>query len=174
MKLNTLPITEFYKVILYWLFSGTIFYSIFKIEKKQTMKNSLLAIVILFSTFAFGQEDSAETPKIGVKIPIGKAIELKGVSIKFLEVVEDSRCPTGVECIWAGRAIVKTAVTSNGKTEEKLLIFGEVRRGEEKNSNLFSSKEFAINGLMLNPYPTSESAGKDKGYVLLVCEEINS
>ena len=35
MKLNTLPNTEFYKVILYWLFSGTIFYSIFIIEKNK-------------------------------------------------------------------------------------------------------------------------------------------
>lgn len=138
------------------------------------MKNSLLAIIILFSTFAFGQDDTAETPKIGVKIPIGKAIEMKGISVKFLEVVEDSRCPTGVDCIWAGRAIVKVSVTSNGNTEDKLLTFGEVRRGEVKNTNLFSSKEFAINGLTLNPYPTSESTGKDKGYVLLVCEEKNN
>ncbi|MEH6764100.1 MAG: hypothetical protein V7655_06340 [Aequorivita antarctica] len=138
------------------------------------MKNSLLAIIILFSSFAFGQEDSAETPKIGVKIPIGQAIVMKGVSIKFLEVIEDSRCPTGVQCIWAGRAIVKAAVTSNGKTEEKTLTFGETKPGEEKNTNLYNSKEFAINGLTLNPYPTSENTGKDKGYFLLVCEEKNN
>ncbi len=138
------------------------------------MKNSLLAIIILFSTFAFGQEDSAETPKIGVKIPIGKAIVLKGVSIKFLEVVEDSRCPTGVQCIWAGRAIVKVAVTSDGNTEERLMIFGEVKRGEEKNTNLYSSANFSINGLSLKPYPTSDSADKINNYVLLVCEDKNN
>ncbi|MBK5212731.1 MAG: hypothetical protein JJE55_03600 [Flavobacteriaceae bacterium] len=138
------------------------------------MKNSLLAILILFSTFAFGQEDSTETPKIGVKLPMGETIVLKGVSLKFLEVLEDSRCPTGVTCIWAGRARVKVAVTSNGKTEEKILTFGEVRPNEEKNTNLYSSKEFAINGITLNPYPTSESTGKDTGYVLLVCEEKNN
>ncbi len=83
------------------------------------MKKSLLAIIILFSTFAFGQEDSAETPKIAVKVPKGETVVLKGVSIKFMEVMEDSRCPEGVDCIWAGRAIVKAKVTANGKTEEK-------------------------------------------------------
>ena len=138
------------------------------------MKNSLLAIIILFSSFAFGQEDTPETPKIGIKVPKGETVVLKGVSIKFLEVVEDSRCPKGVDCIWAGRAIVKVEVTSNGKTEEKTLLFGEVRPGEEKNTNLFSSAKFAINGLTLNPYPTSESSGKDTGYSLLICEEKNN
>ncbi|MCG2420265.1 hypothetical protein K8089_14645 [Aequorivita sp. F47161] len=138
------------------------------------MKNSLLAIIILFSTFTFAQDDAAETPKIAVKVPKGDTVVLKGVSIKFMEVVEDSRCPTGVDCIWAGRAKVKVAVTSNGKTEEKILTFGETRPGEEKNTNLFSSKEFAINGLKLNPYPTSEDSGKIKNYVLLICEEKNN
>ena len=138
------------------------------------MKNSILAILILFSTFAFGQEDSTETPKIGIKLPIGGTTVLKGISLKFMEVLEDSRCPTNVTCIWAGRARVKVAVTSNGETEEKILTFGEVRPNEEKNTNLYSSKEFAINGITLNPYPTSESTGKDTGYVLLVCEEKNN
>lgn len=137
------------------------------------MKNSLLAIIILFSTFAFGQEDSAETPKIGVKVPQGETVVIKGISIKFLEVIEDSRCPKDVTCIWAGRAIVKVEVIANGKKEEKILTFGEVRPGEEKNTNLYNSGKFAINGLTLNPYPTSEITGKDTGYVLVVCEEKN-
>lgn len=137
------------------------------------MKTSLLAVIILFSTFAFGQDETAGTPKIGVKVPMGETVILKGVSIKFIEVVEDSRCPTGLNCIWAGRAIVKTQVTANGKSAEKTLTFGETRAGEEKNTNLFSSKDFAINGLTLNPYPTSEITGKDSGYVLLICEEKN-
>lgn len=137
------------------------------------MKNSLFAILILISSLSFGQ-DSPKTPKIGVKVPEGETVVLKGVTVKFLEVIEDSRCPEGVNCMWAGRAIVKAEVTSNGKTEEVTLIFGETRPGEEKNTNLFTSEEFVINGLTLNPYPTSESTGKDFGYVLLVCEEKNN
>lgn len=137
------------------------------------MKNSILAVIILFSSFAFAQEETPETPKIGIKISKGETVVLKGVTIKFLDVVEDSRCPEGVSCIWAGRAIVKVEVTSGGKSEEKTLIFGEVRPGEEKNTNLYSSSKFSINGLTLNPYPTSESSGKDTGYSLLICEEKN-
>lgn len=138
------------------------------------MKNSFLAVLILFSGFAYGQGDFTGSPKIGIKIPLGKEIVLKGVAIKFLEVVEDSRCPTGVDCIWAGRAIVTVEVTAQGEKQLTTLLFGEVRPGEEKNTNIFSSTDFAINGLTLNPYPTSETMGAEKEYVLLVCEEANN
>ncbi|WP_310991656.1 hypothetical protein [Aequorivita marina] len=138
------------------------------------MKNSILAIIILFSSFAFGQEDTPKTPKIGIKVPKGETVVLNDVSIKFLEVVEDSRCPKDVDCIWAGRAIVKVAVAANGKTTEKTLIFGAVKPDEEKNTNLYSSANLAINGLKLDPYPTSKSSGKDTGYTLLISKEKNN
>jgi hypothetical protein len=138
------------------------------------MKNSFLVILILFSAMAFGQDDSAETPKIGIKIPLGKTVQIKDVSIKFLEVMEDSRCPKNVNCIWAGRAVVKMEVTADGKKQETTLTFGDVKPGEKKNTTIFNSTEFAINGLKLNPYPDSDNKVKDKGYVLLVCEEKNN
>ncbi|MAP81708.1 MAG: hypothetical protein CL526_11545 [Aequorivita sp.] len=138
------------------------------------MKNSVLACIFLFSAFVFGQGKSAVTPKIVVKVPQGETVVLKGVSIKFIEVLEDSRCPTGVDCIWPGNAKVKTQVTANGNTEEILLTFGEVRQGQEKNTVLYNAKNFAINGVKLTPYPTSETAGKINDYVLLICEEKNN
>lgn len=138
------------------------------------MKNSLLAIVVLFSTFAFGQEETAETPKIAIKVGLGETVLIKGIAIKFLEVLEDSRCPTGVTCIWAGRAIVNVEVANNGTKQVKKMIFGETKRGETKDTNLYSSSEFAINGLTLNPYPTSENSNNKKPYELLICEEKNN
>ncbi|HLV92201.1 MAG TPA: hypothetical protein VKX34_03680 [Aequorivita sp.] len=134
------------------------------------MKNLLLATLILFSTYAIGQSSSIEVPKIGIKVPLGKTLEANGVSVKFLEVVEDSRCPKDVSCIWAGRAIVKAEVTSNGKTEEKILIFGEVKSRETPNTTLFNSKEFSLKGITLNPYPDSVIS-EDVNYVLLVSKE---
>lgn len=149
------------------------FIGIFKIEKPLTMKNPLFALIILFSTFAFGQKDAAKTPKIAIKIPLGQTVDVKGISITFEEVVEDSRCPEGIDCIWAGRAIVKVNVAANGKTEEKTMIFGALRPGEKENTNLYSSANFAINGVKLNPYPTKDTVGKKLDYVLLICEEKN-
>ncbi len=51
-----------------------------------------------------------------LKIKLGSSVLAdKGrVAIKFTEIVEDSRCPEGVACIWAGNARVKLIV-SKGK-----------------------------------------------------------
>lgn len=37
-----------------------------------------------------------------IKTSLEKEVELLGVKITPLEILEDSRCPTDVECIWAG------------------------------------------------------------------------
>ncbi len=137
------------------------------------MKNFILALTLLFSVISYGQNESAETPKIGIKIPKGETVEIKGVSVKFVEVLEDSRCPTGTNCIWAGRARVKIMVTNNGETTEKILTFGATQLNEEENTNVFSNANFAINGLTLSPYPTTQNTG-EKEYTLLVCEDKNN
>lgn len=38
------------------------------------------------------------------------------VKIKFVQVLEDSRCPTDVQCVWQGNAKVRVAVDSAGAT----------------------------------------------------------
>ncbi len=40
--------------------------------------------------------------------------QASGITLKFVELVEDSRCPEGVNCIWAGNAKVKISVSKNG------------------------------------------------------------
>ena len=104
-------------------------------------------------------------------LSLDESITFDGVTLRFLEVVEDSRCPTGLSCVWAGRAIVKVEVTSKGKKEEKTLIFGEVMPGEEKNTTLYTSPDFTINGITLNPYPDADNASEETEYVLLVRKE---
>lgn len=137
------------------------------------MKNFLFPILILFSSFAIGQNDEVQPPVIGIKVPLGNAINLRGVSIKFLEVVEDSRCPKDVTCIWAGRAIVKVEITANGTKSEKNVIIGAVRPGENDSKTLYASKDFLIKGLTLNPYPMVANSGEGTNYVLVVSEEKN-
>ena len=138
------------------------------------MKKSLFILFLLVSSFVFAQQTPVEVPVIGVKVPIGESVSLKDVSIKFVEVLEDSRCPKFTTCIWAGRARVLVEVTVNGKTEKEILIFGEVKSGEEESTNLYSSVDFAINGLAVNPYPSSENPEKITDYELLICEGKNN
>jgi hypothetical protein len=43
-------------------------------------------------------------------------VEPDNLEIKFLRVLEDSRCPTNVNCAWSGQAIIEVAVSKNGQS----------------------------------------------------------
>ncbi len=49
-----------------------------------------------------------------------KAADRGRLTIKFVEIVEDSRCPPDVTCVWAGNAKIKLAV-SKGKAAPKFI-----------------------------------------------------
>lgn len=42
-----------------------------------------------------------------------------------LDMVEDSRCPQGVACIWAGRVQLKVALVEGGRRSEAVLTMNE-------------------------------------------------
>ncbi len=52
-----------------------------------------------------------------VQVQISKAVTSNGLKIEFVELVEDSRCPTDAQCVWAGNAKIKVRVTKNGKSQ---------------------------------------------------------
>jgi hypothetical protein len=53
-----------------------------------------------------------------VEVLINKEVAARGgLKIMFVELVEDSRCPVDVDCVWAGNAKIKVRVTKNGKSK---------------------------------------------------------
>ncbi len=44
------------------------------------------------------------------------------------KVYEDSRCPTGVQCVWSGRVVVTTRIDGPGWRETVNLVSGEQQR----------------------------------------------
>jgi hypothetical protein len=104
---------------------------------------------------------SAQTGKeISVKVN-ETASAGNGVRVKFVEMVEDSRCPTDTDCVWAGNAKIKIRVTRNGRS--KVL---------ELNSNLqpktasFAGYIFRLIGL--TPEPRSNIRINRFGYVATI------
>lgn len=53
---------------------------------------------------------------------IGESVAIKGenLEITFLKVLEDSRCPKGVQCVWQGRAKSLVRFVSKNTTELEL------------------------------------------------------
>ena len=42
---------------------------------------------------------------------IGQVAYTNGIRVRPLRVLEDSRCPANVQCVWAGRLVVRSDVT---------------------------------------------------------------
>ena len=74
------------------------------------MKRSILLLVIFITSFSFSQDSTkirkVGTPIITSKVYIGKSIVVENFKIEFIEVIQDSRCPKGVNCVWAGEVLI--------------------------------------------------------------------
>lgn len=57
-----------------------------------------------------------------VSAKIGKEVSAYSTKIMPIEIVEDSRCPIDVECIQAGKLVMKARVESNGETSAEYLF----------------------------------------------------
>jgi hypothetical protein len=64
-----------------------------------------------------------------------KLLRGAGVRVKLVEIEEDSRCPQGVNCIWAGNVRVALLVRGPGRTS----------KGEKLNTAL-EPRELTLNG----------------------------
>ncbi|HEY4511705.1 MAG TPA: hypothetical protein VJH55_02595 [Candidatus Paceibacterota bacterium] len=54
-----------------------------------------------------------------VTLAVGGESEFEGVTLKFLKVLEDSRCPSNVQCVWAGE--VKLSLSLKSGTEHRIV-----------------------------------------------------
>lgn len=64
------------------------------------------------------QRDAALAEPGVVAARIGETADLDGgLRVRPLEVLEDSRCPSNVDCVWAGRLRLRLAVEGVGEFE---------------------------------------------------------
>lgn len=77
----------------------------------------------------------------------------ENLEIKFKEVIEDSRCPRGVTCIWAGRVTCAIELTQAGASYQMSLI--ESGLTDEYSRESYEGYEIAFH---VTPYP---EAGKN-------------
>lgn len=79
------------------------------------MKNLIFvtAILILGSMTVF----AAKSENLEVRLSEQKTSGLGKITVKFISVIEDSRCPAGTQCIWAGNAKVKISLSKGRKAK---------------------------------------------------------
>lgn len=74
-------------------------------------------------------------------LQLNEKITLGNQTILFQKVVEDSRCPTDLDCFWAGRAVLQFEIISEESTSEiKTIYVGETRQGEPKSQLIYQDQ----------------------------------
>jgi len=133
------------------------------------MKKLIILLFISFISVGYSQGEATSAPKITIKISLEETITIKNHQVTFVKVLEDSRCPKGVTCIWAGRAKVLVEITEEGKESiQKELIFGQINQGESNDLTIVTTEEKKVVGITLRPYPSTENSGSEKEYQLMV------
>ena len=128
------------------------------VESKEIMKTIFLSLIL---TLVFGTVLQAEAkPKQQFKLLVNnqKLISGSKLTVKFISLIEDSRCPEDTNCIQAGNARIKVMVSKRGGESKTF----------ELNTNLGPKGEtfegYAINLVNLTPTPRDNIRINRNGY----------
>ncbi|WP_339752969.1 hypothetical protein [Algoriphagus aquimarinus] len=131
-----------------------------------------LLILFLFVSLLFSCEDKNECEGFDLakefEMAIGETLENcpKNTSITLIDI-QDSRCPTGGECIWQGMIMIEGMLTIDGKDYQLKLSTEELFSGYPVQ---FSTEEYAVRLIDAIPDPDLNNPHnpEDKKAILIV------
>jgi len=137
------------------------------------MKRSILLIIIFITSFSFSQDSTkikkVETPIITSKVYLRKSIVVEHYKIEFIEVLQDSRCPKGVHCVWAGEVVILVDLYKDGKkVERKKITLSPKIELQKRIGNLFFSEKLSLTVLNVLPHPNVKAKTQSNAYYLLL------
>jgi hypothetical protein len=93
-----------------------------------------------------------------VTLAPGERVIARGpdLAVRFADVSEDSRCPEGVTCVWAGRAVVQLEV-GDGEAPTVALEVGGASR---------EVRGLSLAAEALDPHPRADAATPPEDYRL--------
>ncbi len=125
----------------------------------------LIMILSLLPVLACKQSPSGLTAKPGEEfsLKVGQSVSITGenLSIKFIEVVTDSRCPTGATCIWQGEASCLLETDLSGTVKQ--ITITQPGLTKEPSQSQFSNYTMSYD---IQPYPALNKKIDKSEYVL--------
>jgi hypothetical protein len=140
------------------------------VKKKIFSVIGLLTVSLLLLVASLACSADKITASLGQEftLPVGQTAIISGesLSIKFVEVTGDSRCPTGVQCIQAGD--VKCLMLIKYMQSTSSLVYTQ-SGGNDNSPEVFNKY---IISFRVEPYPESgkQIAGSDYKLVMTVTE----
>jgi hypothetical protein len=132
----------------------------------------LFLIVIVLSGLGCNRSGSIEADlNKEFSLSVGQQAYIKGedLELRFIDVLEDSRCPKGVECFWAGRASCEVGLTLAGSSYN--MILSETGLTDTYFRSKAQGYEFTYH---LTPYPEAEKEiAKDEYRLHLIVTKLS-
>jgi len=122
---------------------------------------------ILICSISLSAQDQEENRIFNTVLQDGEQLEFGDKSIRFKEVISDSRCPKDVTCVWAGEAKVLIEVFEKGKLiNEKLVVINPYILDEIPLQFSAGGGIYSITAFKLFPYPSTASKKNTLDYTL--------
>ena len=80
------------------------------------MRKILPFLLLIVAFIGLAQAKTQTENRVTVKVREQKTVN-KQLSIRFVEMVGDSRCPADMRCVWAGNAKIKVELSGKGKSQ---------------------------------------------------------
>ncbi len=98
-------------------------------------------------------------------IAIGQSASIasENINFEFINITEDSRCPSGVTCIWAGRVSCSIEILRDRTKSEKILTQSGLTEGYA--TDLYEQYQLKFR---VEPYPQSKKTINQSDYRLMI------
>jgi len=140
------------------------------------MKKSLIVLAILIGAYAMFMFIFSESlnyvelnKEFSLKINQNAFIRSEFIKIKLIDI-SDSRCPKGVQCVWAGEARAEINILKNNQDVGTFNLTLGSGRNDESTINF---DKYSVKLTAVEPYPILNQTIKEKIATLLV-QKLNS
>ncbi len=86
-----------------------------------------------------------------------RSVDRDTLTLTFTAVIEDSRCPTGVQCVQAGQASIALQASADGSASQELTL-------TVPTPDTATYAGYSIQLLSLDPYPVADQPTETEKY----------
>ncbi|UCD37622.1 MAG: hypothetical protein JSW54_12470 [Fidelibacterota bacterium] len=100
----------------------------------------------------------------------------EGLEVEFQQVLQESRCPLDVDCIWEGQARIRLSLVDLDQDTLNLepFIYGFISKDDTAGHQRVFSEEYNITLMQLDPYPTADTVQPDpQDYTAMISVALN-
>ena len=127
----------------------------------------LVAVIVLVFSIGCNDQTDEISAELGQEVELqpgqSLVIENEPIKVKFVEVVGDSRCPTGATCVWEGEVSCTLEITYLDEMYTKTIVQSGL--SSQYAVEIFEEYELEFT---VQPYPELDKEIKADEYRLLI------